>query len=102
VSPARPERRDPAAALRSRSQRDRPAKAPVRTDLRTEPIKATFDMPPALYRKVKMWSAEHEITVLELTKRLFAEMLTDEKLAQHIRDGGQDTVFGEAPTRRDR
>lgn len=97
-----PERRNPADALRSR-QRDRSAaKAPVRTDLRTEPIKATFDMPPALYRKVKMWSAEHGITVLELTKRLFAEMLTDEKLAQHIRDGGQDTVFGEAPTRRDR
>ena len=99
MSPARPQRQNPADALRSRQQPRAPQR-PAREDLRTKPIKATFDIPPALYRKVKMWSAAHDLTVLEITKRLYAEMLTDERLAQHVRDGGQDTVFGETPTPR--
>lgn len=92
MSPA-PERRNPADALRSR-QRDpgtRGPGKPVPNALRIKPIKATFDIPPSLYRQVKVWSAEHDVTMVEITKRLFGELLTDEKLARRIREGGQDT-----------
>lgn len=94
MSPARQERRDPADVLKRRRQDPgtRVPGKPVPNALRIKPIKATFDIPPSLYRQVKVWSAEHDVTMVEITKRLFAELLNDEKLARRVREGGQDTL----------
>jgi hypothetical protein len=39
-----------------------------------------------------VWSAENDIPAVEVIRRLIVELVTDEKLAQRIRNGGQDTL----------
>lgn len=91
MSAARPDRRDPADILRARQQGTAREAAPPRT-LKTKPVKATFDIARPLYRKLRVWSAENEIPAVEVIRRLIAELLTDETLAQRIRNGGQETL----------
>lgn len=71
--------RQPAAGDDEQPRRPREARPP-----RTEPVRITLDLEPALHKRVKHFAVDHEAHLADVFRILGRRLLEDKELAAHV------------------